>query len=184
MPSKKLKEKLKTGKWISVRLDETLWGELNHAYKLCQKLNQAKRDSKEYKAILVKLLGAIGEKTRIRAPFFVDYGYNIYIGKDSFINYNCVILDEARVEIGDRVWIGPGVHIYAVEHKVKPEERDRIRGIPVIIGDDVWIGGHATILPGIRIGKGGLIAAGAVVTKDVEEGVIVAGNPARKLRKL
>jgi len=184
MPSKKLEGELERGKWILAWGDEALWEELNHAYKLCQKLTQIEIDSKEYKAVLERLLGAIGENTRIRAPFFVDYGYNLYIGKDCFINYNCVILDEARIEIGDRVWIGPGAHIYAVEHKIKPEERNMLRGVHAIIEDDVWIGGHATILPGVRVGKGSLIGAGSVVTKDVEERTIVVGNPARKLRDL
>jgi maltose O-acetyltransferase len=183
MPSK-LKGKLEKGEWVSAWLDDTLWSELDHAYKLCQKLNQVERDSKEYKTILVKLLGKIGENTRIRAPFFVDYGYNIYIGKNCFINYDCVILDVAKVEIGDKVWIGPGVHIYAVEHKIKPEERNIERGVPVIIEDDVWIGGHATILPGVKVGRGSLIGAGSVVTKNVEEMTVVAGNPAHKVRKL
>jgi maltose O-acetyltransferase len=183
MPSK-LKEKLRKGEWISAMPDETLRDELNRACRLCQKLNQVERDSGEYEATLSELFGTVGENAIVRAPLFVDYGYNTHIGNNCFINYNCVILDEGKVEIGDRSWIGPGVHIYAVEHKISPKERDAIRGVPVIIEEDVWIGGHATILPGVRMGRGSLIGAGSVVTKDVEKMVVVAGNPARKIREL
>jgi len=183
MPSK-LKEKLRKGEWISAMPDETLRDELNRAYRLCQKLNQVERDSGEYEATLSELLGTVGENAIVRAPLFVDYGYNTHIGNNCFINYNCVILDEGKVEIGGRTWIGPGVHIYAVEHKISPNERDVIRGVPVIIEEDVWIGGHVTILPGVRVGRGSLIGAGSVVAKDVEKMVVVAGNPARKIREL
>ncbi len=178
------KEKLKAGEWISAWPDETLKNEQEIAYKLCQRLNQLERDSEDYKKTLVGLLGSIGENTVIRAPFFVDYGYNIYIGSNSFVNYDCIFLDEAKIDIGNRVWIGPGVHIYAVEHKTKPEERAMERGVTVTVEDDVWIGGHATILPGVKVGRGSLIGTGSVVTKNVEADSAVGGNPAIKLRSL
>jgi len=178
----RVKEK-ESGGWYYA-FNQELKEKLDNAYRLCQKLNLLERDSDEYKKTLKKLLGKIGKRTFIRAPFSCDYGTNIFIGNDCFINYSCVILDEGRVEIGDRVWIGPGVHIYGVEHKLDKNNRDFIKDVPVKIDDDVWIGGNTTILPGLRIGEGSIIGAGSVVTKSVPENSMVVGNPARVLRKL
>ena len=158
--------------------------EKDRAYNICQKLNLTERNSEEYKKLLKTLLGGIGENTIVRAPFYVDFGTNIFIGENCFINYNCVILDIGKVEIGDRNYLGPGVQIYAVEHKIAPESRDWIRGVPVKIEDDCWIGGGVLIMPSITVGRGSIIGAGSVVTKDVDENTIVAGNPARKMKDL
>ena len=110
---------------------------------------------------------------------------NIYTGLKTFINFNCVILDEARVEIGDYTRIGPGVHIYTIEHSFDIEKRreDWMRARPVRIGKDVWVGGGAIILPGVTIGNGAVVGAGAVVTRDVAAGSTVVGNPARPTKK-
>jgi maltose O-acetyltransferase len=177
-----MKEKLVRGEWIPARFDKELNKETNRAYSLCQKLCRIEMDSAEYLKTLKGLLGDIGEGTFIRAPIFVDFGYNIHIGKDSFVNYNCVFLDENSITIGNNAWIGPGVHIYAVEHGKEINKRDWERGVPVTIGDNVWIGGHATILPGVHLKDGCLVGAGAVVTKDVEPGTTVVGNPAKSLK--
>jgi len=164
--------------------NEGLQGKIDNAYSLCQKLLFLKRGSAEYQDVLRQLLGGIGDNTTIRAPFFCDYGKNTFVGRDCFVNYDCVFLDEGRIDVGDRVWIGPGVHIYGVEHMLEKDKRSNIRDVPVTIEDDVWIGGHSTILPGIRIHEGAVIGAGSVVTKDVEYDSIVAGNPAKELRKV
>lgn len=135
------------------------------------------------RAILAERLAAVGRGVVVRPPFYCDYGHNIRLSDDVFINYNCVFLDVVGIVIGDRTQIGPGVHIYAADH---PRDADiRRRGLefgrPVKIGCDVWIGGGAIILPGVSIADRAIIGAGSVVTKDVAAGVTVAGNPALPL---
>lgn len=135
--------------------------------------------------ILAELLGACGAGTAIRAPFHVDYGINIFIGQDVFLNYGCVLLDVCPITIGDMTQIGPYVQILAADHPRDPEVRNAglENGRPVTIGRNVWIGGGALILPGVTIGDDAVIGAGAVVTRDVAPGTTVAGNPARPLRQ-
>ena len=130
--------------------------------------------------ILTQLLGAIGDEVAIRAPVFVDYGYNIFLGSNVFLNFGCVFLDVCRIEIGDGCQIGPGVQFYAADHPRDPKARaSGIEfGKPIRIGRNVWIGGHAVILPGITIGDDAIVGAGSVVTRDVAPGATVAGNPA------
>lgn len=129
-------------------------------------------------------LGRVGRGAVVRPPFFCDYGYNIHLGDEVFLNFNCVILDVVEVVIGDRTQIGPATQIYAADHPRDVETRRSGLefGRPVRIGSDVWIGGGAIILPGVTIGDGAVIGAGSVVTRDVAPGVIVAGNPARPRR--
>ena len=142
-------------------------------------------DPVERVALLRGLLGAIGEETVIRSPFFCDYGYNIYLGREVFLNFNCVLLDVMPIRIGDKTQIGPGVQIYAADHPRDHEKR--LAGLEcgksVMVGKNVWIGGGAILLPGITVGDDAVIGAGSVVTRDVAPGVTVAGNPARSLRK-
>ncbi len=135
----------------------------------------------ERAAILREGLGAFGPGSVIRSPFHCDYGYNIQIGAGVFLNFNCVILDVVRVAIGDRTQIGPGVQILAADHPRDPAERATGRewGRPITIGRNVWIGGGAMILPGVKIGDDAIIGAGSVVSRDVAPGVTVVGNPAR-----
>ena len=136
------------------------------------------------RAILKSLLGGCGERFHINQPFRCDYGCNIYVGEDFFANFNLTILDEAEVRIGRNVMVGPNVGIYTACHPLDPEQRATFAewAEPVIIGNDVWIGGSATILPGVTIGDGSVVAAGAVVTCDVTPRVLVAGNPARVIK--
>jgi maltose O-acetyltransferase len=119
----------------------------------------------------------------IRPPFHVDYGTEIRFGEDVFLNYGCVVLDVARVTIGDRVQIGPYVQILTADHPRDAAERATGAewGRPISIGADAWIGGGAILLPGVTIGDGAIVAAGAVVTRDVAPGTTVGGNPARLL---
>ena len=135
----------------------------------------------ECHALLSEHLGHVGEGAVIRPPFFCDYGYNIHLGDEVFLNFNCVILDIVEVVIGDRTQIGPAAQIYAADHPRDAETRRAGLefGRPVRIGSDVWIGGGAIILPGVTIGDGAVIGAGSVVTRDVSANQIVAGNPAR-----
>lgn len=135
------------------------------------------------RALLLERLASVGEGVLIRAPFHCDYGSNIRIGTGSFLNFNCVILDVVEVSIGDRTQIGPATQIYAADHPRDPAvRRDGLEfGRPVRIGNDVWIGGGAILLPGVNVGDGAVIGAGSVVTRDVPAGAIVVGNPARAL---
>jgi maltose O-acetyltransferase len=132
-------------------------------------------------AVLGALLGGMGAGTTVRAPFFCDYGYNIFLGEKVFLNFGCVLLDVCRIEVGDGTQIGPGVQIYAADHPRDAATRRRglENGKPVRIGRDVWIGGGAILLPGVVVGDGAVIGAGSVVTRDVAAGATVMGNPAR-----
>jgi maltose O-acetyltransferase len=132
-------------------------------------------------ALLARALGSVGEGVVVRPPFHFDYGSHISLGEGAFINFGCVILDVASVDIGARTQIGPGVQLYAADH---PRDTATRRaglelGRPIRIGDDVWIGGGAIILPGITVGDGAIVGAGSVVTRDVAPGQTVVGNPAR-----
>ena len=137
-------------------------------------------------AALAALLGAIGAATEIRPGFACDYGANIRIGARCFVNFNVVMLDCAEIIIGDRVQIAPAVQLYTATHPLDAAERagglESAR--PIRIGEDAWLGGGAIILPGVSIGAGSVVAAGSVVTRDVPPGVLVAGNPARVVRRL
>jgi len=135
----------------------------------------------ERSSVLKERLGFVGEGAAIRPPFHCDYGYSIKLGKDVFLNFNCVILDGVEVVIGDGTQIGPGVQLLTADHPRTPEERASGAefGKPIHIGKNVWIGAGALILPGVNIGDDAIIGAGSVVTKDVPKGTTVMGNPAR-----
>lgn len=134
--------------------------------------------------LLRQRLGEVGEGAVIRPPFHCDYGYNIRLGRNVFLNFNCVILDVCEVEIGDLTQIGPGVQILTADHPRDPGERARgvEFGKPIVIGRNVWIGGGALILPGVTIGEDAVVGAGSVVTRNVAPGATVMGNPARQRR--
>lgn len=137
-------------------------------------------------ALFRSIIGDCGETFHINRPFLCDYGCNIHIGNNFFANFNLTILDEARVTIGDNVFIGPNVSIYTACHPIEPEARNT--GVewaePVTIGNSVWIGGSATILPGVTIGDNCVIGAGSVVTKDIPSNTVVAGNPAKVIKHI
>lgn len=140
----------------------------------------------EREAILRHLLAAMGTNVHVNQPIRFDYGFNIFIGNDVFINFGLTVLDEAPVRIGNHVFIGPDVSIYTACHPLDPDARRNFDewSEPVTIGDDVWIGGRAVILPGVTIGDGAVIGAGAVVTRSVPARTVVAGNPARPTRTI
>ncbi len=132
------------------------------------------------------MLGNIGNDFWIEPPFYCDYGYNIHAGEQVFFNFDCVILDVSPVIIGDRCLFGPKVQIYTATHPINWKVRGSLLGYgaPITIGSDVWIGGGAIICPGVSIGDRSIIAAGAVVTSDVPEDVLVGGNTAKITKKL
>lgn len=140
----------------------------------------------EQQAILRELLGSHGKQFHFNQPFRCDYGCNIHIGENFFANFNLTILDEAEVRIGDNVLIGPNVSIYTACHPLDAEQRNTWVewAEKVTIGNNVWIGGSATILPGVTIGDNVVIGGGSVVTKDIPDNVVVGGNPAKILKQL
>jgi maltose O-acetyltransferase len=167
-------------------LDAELVAERECARDLCQDLN-ATRESESHRRreILVKLFGKGGDTVWMQPPFYCDYGSNIELGQRVFFNFNCVVLDVCPVRIGDFTLFGPAVQIYTPLHPLNAEQRRREEfGKPVDIGSDVWVGGGAIILPGVRIGSRTVIGAGSVVTRDVPDDVFAAGNPCRVIRSL
>lgn len=136
--------------------------------------------------LLKKILGKTGENVCIEAPFHCDYGWNIEVGENFFANYNLTILDVAKVTIGKNVQIAPNVSIYTAGHPIHPDTRNTgyEYGIPITIGDNVWISGNVVILPGVKIGDNVVIGAGSVVTKDIPENVIAMGNPCKIVREI
>lgn len=154
--------------------------------KKLQKLNFMDRSDFEGIAALVKELFAESENAFVNPPFYCDYGSNIYLGKNVFMNYNCTILDVAKVVIGDNCQIAPNVSIYTAGHPIHPVTRNSgyEYGKEITIGDNVWLGGNTVICPNVHIGSNTVIGAGSVVTKDIPEWCFAAGNPCRVIRKI
>ncbi|MFI5852973.1 sugar O-acetyltransferase [Streptomyces parvulus] len=136
--------------------------------------------------LLAELLGSLGEEAHVRPPLWVDYGSNITIGARTFVNYNLTALDVAAITIGEDCQIGPNVQLLTPTHPLEPgPRRDKLEAArPITIGDNVWLGGGAIVLPGVTIGDNSVIGAGAVVTKDVPANVVAVGNPARPVRNV
>ncbi|HPQ02972.1 MAG TPA: sugar O-acetyltransferase [Bacillota bacterium] len=156
------------------------------ARRLTREFNATTEEEHDLRVTILKELFASVGSAFIEPPFYCDYGSNICVGKNFYMNFNCVILDCAAVEIGDNVMAGPGVHIYTAYHPL--DAAVRVQGLelaaPVKIGNNVWIGGGAIICPGVVIGDNTTIGAGSVVTRDVLANVFAAGNPCRVMRDL
>ena len=182
------KEKMLAGMTYSA-VDQQLLEELNTVKEIIHRYNSISPSAtKERLSILKGLLGHIGddEFIIINQPFYCDYGKQISVGRRFFANFNLTILDEASVTIGDDCFIGPNVSIYTACHSTDPVERNtRMEWAePVTIGDNVWIGGSVTILPGVTIGNNVTIGAGSVVTKDIPDNVVAVGNPCKVIKRL
>ncbi len=153
---------------------------------LCQALNATREAEQQHRRlILTDLFGAGGDTVWMQPPFYCDYGENILLGERVFFNFNCVVLDVCPVQIGSYTLFGPAVQIYTATHPLNPELRRKEEfGKPIQIGSDVWVGGGAIILPGVKIGSRAVIGAGSVVTRDVPEAAFAAGNPCRVIREI
>ncbi len=152
-----------------------------HEYNLLRPSDAAAKDR-----LIREILGRTGKEVIVNQPFYCDYGKNIEVGERFFSNFNFTVLDEAKVVIGDDVFIGPNVSIYTACHSTDPVERNSRRewAEGVTIGNNVWIGGSVTILPGVRIGDNVTIGAGSVVVRDIPSGSIAAGNPCRVIKNI
>lgn len=149
--------------------------------------NMYRPDKKEEMKTLIKsILGKTGQEIHIEQPFHCDYGTNIEVGENFYSNYNCIMLDVGKITIGKNVMFAPNVSIYTAGHPVHPDSRNSgyEYGMPVTIGDNVWIGGSVVINPGVTIGNNVVIWSGSVVTKDIPDNVIAVGNPCRIIREI
>jgi maltose O-acetyltransferase len=165
-------------------LDAELVLARTRARDLCAQLNATgESDEERRRHILQQLFGKGGETVWMQPPFYCDYGSNIELGTRVFFNFNCVVLDVCRVQIGDYTLFGPGVQILTPLHPFNAEQRRREEyGRPIEIGSDVWVGGGALILAGVKVGSRTVIGAGSVVTRNLPDGVFAAGNPCRIIR--
>ena len=166
--------------------DESVMEEQKACRRILQRLNTVDRsDFDEIGKIVKELLGK-SDGAFINPPFYCDYGSHIEVGKNFFANYNCTIIDVAKVKVGDNCQIAPNVAVYTAGHPIHPVSRNSLYeyGISVTIGDNVWIGGNTVIMPGVHIGSNTVIGAGSVVTKDIPDWVVAAGNPCRVIRQI
>lgn len=180
------KVKMLNGELYDPASPELLKERLN-ARRLTRLYNQTlETDENNRTELLKKLFGSTGRNLYIEPSFRCDYGYNIHVGENFYANFDCVFLDVCEIRIGDNCFIAPGVHIYTATHPLNPNERisGAEYGIPVTIGQNVWIGGRAVINPGVKIGNNVVIASGAVVTKDLPDNVVAGGNPAKIIKKI
>ena len=181
------KEKAKAGLLYDANYDEELIRERMVCADLTYELNRLRpSQTGERDALLRRLFGKTKGSLMVVSPFFCDYGYNIEVGANFFANFNFVVLDEAKVRIGDNVFIAPNVGIYTAGHPLDVAQRNQ--GLeyarPVTIGNNVWIGAGVSILPGVTIGDGVVIGAGSVVMKDIPAGMLAVGNPCRVIREI
>lgn len=180
------KEKMIAGMLYN-HADPELKDAAKNAQKLSRLYNNTTEDQKGDRLKLIRdLFGGTGEHIHVEPPFHCDYGSNIYVGENFYSNFDCIILDVCEVHIGDNCLLGPRVCIFTACHPVDPQERlsGKEFGKPVSIGNNVWIGGNTVINPGVTIGDNVVIGSGSVVTHDIPDNVVAAGNPARVIKKL
>jgi maltose O-acetyltransferase len=180
------KEKMLAGEMYNPA-DPELVKDRENARRLVRIFNQTLENEGNKRVKLLKeLLGSTGENVYMEPNIRFDYGYNTYVGKNFFANFDCTILDVCEVRFGDNCLLAPGVQIYTATHPLNPTERNSGKEYakPITIGNNVWIGGSAIINPGVTIGNNVVIASGAVVTKDVPDNVVVGGNPARVIKQI
>jgi maltose O-acetyltransferase len=180
------KEKMLAGELYDP-LDAQLSADRLNTRLLIKALNDNREDhADERKRILSELIPEASKDLWIQPPFYCDYGYNMKIGERVFFNFNCVVLDVTYVTIGSRTMFGPNVQIYTATHPMNHKERSS--GVefakPIVVGEDVWIGGSVVICPGVTIGDRTIIGAGSVVTKNIPSDVFAAGNPCKVIRSL
>lgn len=158
---------------------------INKTQKQLAKLNRKGLSEKKKNQMFAKITEKeTSEGFWFLTPIYMDYGRNLIIGKNSFINFGCTFLDRGGIEIGENVLIGPNCSILTTNHPLDPKSRKATISKKIIIEDNVWLGGNVTVLPGVTIGENSIVGAGSVVTKDVAKNVIVAGVPAKLIKKI
>jgi len=181
------REKMLAGMLYNVSGDQDLVDERNRCKDLCYDFNQLRPSDKNGQTeIMKKILGKTSSLFKIRASFWCLYGFNIEIGDNFYMNHNCVIMDAAKVIFGSNVFIAPGCGFHTVNHSIDLHER--ISGLeyakPITVGDGVWFGAGAQVMPGVTIGIGAVIGAGSIVTRDIPANVVAVGNPCRVIREI
>jgi len=183
----KEKEKRDNGELYDANYDKDLEKERLSIKDLCYRYNNLEPSKqKERKELIKEILGKTKENVLIESNFYCDYGYNIYVGENFYMNHNCIILDAGKVEFGDNVFIGPNCGFYTAGHPIDYIQRNK--GLeyakPIKVGNNVWFGGNVVVLPGVTIGDNVVIGAGSVVTKDIPDNSIAYGNPCRKVKNI
>ena len=181
------KEKMLNGLLYYADKDELLKNERLQCKKLCHEYNQLSPENiKERENLLKQILASTQERFLVEQPFVCDYGYNIEIGENFYSNHNLTILDCNKVKFGDNVFIGPNCSFYCAMHPLDIKTRNE--GLeyskPITVGNNVWFGGNVVVLAGVTIGDGVVVGAGSVVTKDVPNNVVIAGNPAKIIKEI
>lgn len=180
-------ERMRSGKRIS-EMDSDfprLCEEIENTRQLVGELNKGYHTPDEVRALLERIWGqTLDVSVRMFPPFYTAFGKTTRVGKEVFINFDCTFLDQGGITLEDGVFIGPGTKILTEAHPEQPEIRHMLQTEPVVIRRKAWIGAGAIILPGVTVGENAIIAAGAVVTKDVPDNTVVAGVPAKILRKI
>jgi acetyltransferase-like isoleucine patch superfamily enzyme len=180
-------EKAALGLLYDANYDPEVLAKRQAARRMLDRLNGLSPDAEtERETLLKSLLGRTGERLVIEGGFHCDYGFNIEVGENFYANVNLVILDGARVTIGDNAFLAPNVGLHTAGHPLDPERRNAglEYALPITIGHNVWLGAGVQVMPGVTIGDGAVIGAGAIVTRDVPAMVVCAGNPARVLRPI
>lgn len=175
------KEKMLKGEWHDANFDKDLIEERRKAEMLCYDFNMSKPGSEEQILALKDLLGVeLPQGLAVLSPVYFDYGSSTHFGKGTFVNHNCYFMDGGTINIGENVFIGPFCGFYTASHPLKYKDRNKglERALPITVGDNCWFGANVSVLQGVTIGKGCVIAAGSVVTKDLPDNCLAAGVPA------
>ncbi len=181
------KEKMLAGEYYKSMEDTVLVEERKKVKDLCYQYNSLSPYEEEKKTNLIKqMFGKTGENIIVEPSFYCDYGYNIEVGENFYMNHNCVILDCNKVVFGDNVLVGPNCSFYTPLHPMDAETRNTgvEKALPITVGNNVWFGGSVTVLPGVTIGDNAVIGAGSVVTKDIPANTLAVGNPCKVVRNI